>query len=608
MKRLYYILIAIMAVGIMGCDHNPKPATNVNSKVDMIIIQHGRLQFYNLATQKLAPYETETDSVVNMAVDHNNHLYYTAAHGQDLALKCIDLSEANPQPQLCANWQLKLNQITDFMFGTGASGLVMDAKEENLYLNSYDFVDEDHIDAESFNMVSGQTNEMTNIEYNDVVYGSYVPLKGFYYEQPKFYYVTSEGKFCLNDKIDFATIFDENDLEDMFFSPDFISSDGKQIIYEANVEIGEGWGNYCLASSDGQHQSVLKDSDTWTLSPQWLEDGTLVYVGQEPRPEDDPTFNEEWNNTRRCIKIITPQGETSVLCSDAEEFALNPIDKPLDPVKEKQALLGGCDMAIFDEGKVTFYNSSTNTIIPFVAEDDYVVTGVFVDNSFYYTVAIGDELYLKRIYAADYLNYPELLTDWDLKLGDCYSESCGMVSPMHHVIAKSADDPYGVLLVGIDCGLDEDLCVFSGVKYYNNESGVITDYWPAEYNTDDEFAEREKLMKELKLTNLSRFDLNIPSEVEENKLEVYSISPSHDCIAYAYYTELGPKGGSGPLCFATVDGKVKMALEGTDVQNICYGWLNDGRLAYSDKEGIKAVAADGTITKIADGKLFVTVH
>ena len=113
MKRLYCILITIMAVGIMGCDHNPKPATNVNSKVDMVIIQHGQLQFYNLATQKLAPYETEIDSVVNMAVDHNNHLYYTAAHGQDLALKCIDLSEANPQPQLCANWQLKLNQITD---------------------------------------------------------------------------------------------------------------------------------------------------------------------------------------------------------------------------------------------------------------------------------------------------------------------------------------------------------------------------------------------------------------------------------------------------------------------------------------------------------------
>ena len=156
--------------------------------------------------------------------------------------------------------------------------------------------------------------------------------------------------------------------------------------------------------------------------------------------------------------------------------------------------------------------------------------------------------------------------------------------------------------------MDEDLCVLSGVKYYNSESGVITDYWPAEYNTDGEFAEREKLMNELKLANLSRFDLDIPSEVEENKLEVYTISPSHDCIAYAYYTALGPKGGSGPLCFATVDGKVKMALEGTEVQNMYYGWLNDGRLAYSDKEGIKAVAADGTITKIADGKLFVTVH
>jgi hypothetical protein len=53
---------------------------------------------------------------------------------------------------------------------------------------------------------------------------------------------------------------------------------------------------------------------------------------------------------------------------------------------------------------------------------------------------------------------------------------------------------------------------------------------------------------------------------------------------------------------------MKMDLEGTDVQNMYYGWLSDGRLAYSDKEGIKAVAADGTITKISDGKIFVTVH
>ena len=179
---------------------------------------------------------------------------------------------------------------------------------------------------------------------------------------------------------------------------------------------------------------------------------------------------------------------------------------------------------------------------------------------------------------------------------------------MYNRTAKSVNGSYDVLLTSIDFGIVEELCVFEGFKYYNSDNKLKTEYWPAEYNTDDEFAEREKLMNELKLANLSRFDLDIPSEVEENKLEVYTISPSHDCIAYAYYTALGPKGGSGPLCFATVDGKVKMALEGTEVQNMYYGWLNDGRLAYSDKEGIKAVAADGTVTKIADGKVFVTVH
>ena len=179
---------------------------------------------------------------------------------------------------------------------------------------------------------------------------------------------------------------------------------------------------------------------------------------------------------------------------------------------------------------------------------------------------------------------------------------------MCNITATSDNSPYGVLLTGIEHDKYEDVCVFQSYLYYNSENKMKTGYWPNEYDDSQEIAKRTMLMQELGLFDLTRFDLGLPCEVEENKMEVYTISPSHDCFAYAYYTELSSTGGHGPLCFATVDGKVNMVLEGTEVQDMFYGWLNDGRLAYSDNEGIKAVAADGTITKISDGKMFVTIQ
>ena len=77
-------------------------------------------------------------------------------------------------------------------------------------------------------------------------------------------------------------------------------------------------------------------------------------------------------------------------------FGLSGCDRNPLPTQTKTsdavAPLKGCDMAIFDEGKVTFYNSRTNSLIPFADEQDRVIKGVFLnENEFYYTVVIDDE-------------------------------------------------------------------------------------------------------------------------------------------------------------------------------------------------------------------------
>ena len=80
MKKTIFFLIAVMALVVTGCDWFHKADL---SKVDMVVIQHGQMLFYNHDTQKLTPYEAEKDSVVNLAFDNNNHLYYTTAQQQD---------------------------------------------------------------------------------------------------------------------------------------------------------------------------------------------------------------------------------------------------------------------------------------------------------------------------------------------------------------------------------------------------------------------------------------------------------------------------------------------------------------------------------------------
>ena len=592
MKKTLFFFIAALALGVMSCDRTIP-------RVDAVIISHGQMQFYNHATHKMTPYEAETDSVVNVLFDKSDHLFYTAAHQQALTLKSLDLTESHPQPKVCANWKVTLDQITDWMYETGAAGMFMDEALENLYLMKENFEDDDPTCVEVFNIASGTTKGLTFDEYEPVNNYS-IAQDHFYNEQGKFYYVAPEGKVCLNDQFDSRSDnLDQMDLEDMYYSPINMSQDGKRIVFSSIFEIGEGYGHYCVADSDGQHQTELLDSDIWTIPPQWLADGSLVYVGDEPRPESDPKYDADWNATRHCIKIINPQGEASLLASDAEDFYVNPVE-PLKP-REKQHSMNGCEMAIVDNGKLTFYNSTDNTFVPMVDEKDYVVSASFFDEDIlYYTVAIGDELYLKKIYMAAYFPETYLVTDWDLKLSDCYSEKCGKTARMESYL----DIP----LTGIECGVFEEACVFTGVKYYDRTSEEQTDYWPEEYDYSEEVAKEQQLRKELGLLNLNRFDLNLAGDVKENALELYSISPSHECIAYATYLELTPTGGRGPLCFATIDGKMKMVLEGTDVQDMYYGWLNDGRLAYSDNEGIKAVAADGTVTKISDGKIFVTMH
>ena len=89
------------------------------------------------------------------------------------------------------------------------------------------------------------------------------------------------------------------------------------------VEWGDlGHGPLCMSSLDGKVQVAFEGTDAADLTWGWLPDGSLLYVGEEPRPTDDPHYNAEWNNTKPCIKIVHPDGTEEVL-SHACDFVVS---------------------------------------------------------------------------------------------------------------------------------------------------------------------------------------------------------------------------------------------------------------------------------------------
>jgi hypothetical protein len=327
---------------------------------------------------------------------------------------------------------------------------------------------------------------------------------------------------------------------------------------------------------------------------------------------------------KKAFILLMAVAALGMMSCDPKPVQVNPSDD------NTVASLKGSDMAVFEDGKMTFYNSSTNAFVPFAAEKEYVVSGVFYDeNEFYYTVSVDDELYLKKVDLSAEKPAPVQLIDWELKLSDCYDESCEKCASMVYYS--------DVEMVGIEYNMGEMCKGFQDMKYYLIDEQIMSDGWPE--GVDNGFLMYQDFINNVHFITMPikegseemRYyycpeDYGMYSEEElpehlvcisdkinfhEGKYEGWegqpeftflSINPDDGCIAYAAIMEWG--GGRGPLCFATTDGKIQKIL----AYDAKCGWLEDGRLVFNDDEGIKTVSPDGTIKKLTSGKNFVTSH
>ena len=59
-----------------------------------------------------------------------------------------------------------------------------------------------------------------------------------------------------------------------------LDSSGKKVLFASSIFLGDGLvGFYAVSSLDGKSQVVLPDSNVMDDCPKWLNNGSLVYVG-----------------------------------------------------------------------------------------------------------------------------------------------------------------------------------------------------------------------------------------------------------------------------------------------------------------------------------------
>ena len=143
------------------------------------------------------------------------------------------------------------------------------------------------------------------------------------------YLTTREDNYYFQDGLTEACLTDKIDLNKYVSDPDYASDpefeyvsaspDNLKVLFMAILEWGDfPHGILCISSIDGEMQLPIEDSDCTGFNAEWLDDGSLVYVGQEPLSPDAEGYDENWHYSKHCIKRIYPDGHTEIIshCSD----------------------------------------------------------------------------------------------------------------------------------------------------------------------------------------------------------------------------------------------------------------------------------------------------
>lgn len=360
MKK-YCIVVALVLIGfVMGCNHSNTPeaskapesietpkapdspeALTVTSlpaniaEYDMVMLDKGKLYFYNTATSVMVPMEAEKDSVVN-ALFEPDILYYCVAKDNHILLRSIDLTQPDPQPKHLADWGVPYEDCVTETYGT-VSPLYCYRNRKTLGLyHNFDWDGYWFNKQKLYNLETGEITDWTQEweekgsamqsenEEENAHYTSTANKLQEYLKQIEGQYYMTDGNdgnnVCLTNQINCASYASSPEY---YEGPEFeyISSspDNLKVLYAIIVEWGDfAHGILAISSIDGKLQMPLEDTDCTGFMAQWLNDGSLVYVGEEPLSPDDPDYDASWHYRTHCIKRIYPDNRVEIIAHCGE--------------------------------------------------------------------------------------------------------------------------------------------------------------------------------------------------------------------------------------------------------------------------------------------------
>ena len=307
MKKAYLFLSIAIVCAMVGCDQKPSTQVSDNdekqmeqndekqSSPDLGFVENGQLKFYDIQKDETEVYTQETDSVVNAVCSTDGKVYYNVISDNHLLLKCLDIKADNSMPESLADWGLDLTATKENFALYGDMYLNNDQTQIALEVDIMWFAGPCY-NLAIYDCASKTISKTILYQFNEEVetmdffddennFKVYAPEANFdigrFEDSDGFYYLNNGQKICLNDQL--KDMEDMGDFEVEFdHDPIALDPSGKRLLFATDVYLGDGLlGFFAVSSLDGKTQIALPNSDVMEDRPQWLSNGSLVYIGYE---------------------------------------------------------------------------------------------------------------------------------------------------------------------------------------------------------------------------------------------------------------------------------------------------------------------------------------
>jgi len=301
MIKTCFLIVTVLVLGVISnSSKQTEPISSSKITVehadiagyDFGFVENGKLKFYNAKKGMAYVCTQETDSVVDAICSEKGKVYYNVIAGNRLILKCLDMNSANLVPERLADWNLDLN-ADDYAPAYGKMYFSMDQTQIALEVD-VSWFGGPCSNLAVYDCKSKKIKKIILYQYDDDLgyvvfkessFKAYKPKTNFdeahFEDSAGFYYIGGGKRVRLNDQLNDSKITNLNfgDIEFEHY-PVELDPSGKKVLFATSTFLGDGVvGFYAVSSLDGKSQVVLPDSNVMDDCPKWLNNGSLVYVG-----------------------------------------------------------------------------------------------------------------------------------------------------------------------------------------------------------------------------------------------------------------------------------------------------------------------------------------